>query len=131
MSLSDERAHARAIGYWGCTILMAASFLSGGIGHLLQVPQVIQGITSLGYPLYFVILLGVWKVLGAFAILLPRLPLLKEWAYAGIIFELTGASVSQFAGGGDLRHIIVPLLLALLAVGSWWLRPADRRLVPA
>jgi hypothetical protein len=75
--------NARAVGYWICTGVIAFSFLSGGAAHLLRVPQVVEGITQLGYPLYFVIILGVWKILGATAILLPGYPLLKEWAYAG------------------------------------------------
>jgi hypothetical protein len=120
--------NARAVGYWICTGVIAFSFLSGGAAHLLRVPQVVEGITQLGYPLYFVIILGVWKILGATAILLPGYPLLKEWAYAGIIFELTGAAASQAAAGGGVRHILVPLVLAAFAVASWALRPEGRTL---
>jgi uncharacterized membrane protein YphA (DoxX/SURF4 family) len=117
---------ARAIAYWVCTALIALSFLSGGVGHLLRAPQVVEGITRLGYPLHFVILLGVWKVLGGLAILLPGFALVKEWAYAGMIFDLTGATVAHAAGGDDLRHILVPLVIAALVVASWALRPPSR-----
>jgi hypothetical protein len=94
----------------------------------LRAPQVVEGITRLGYPLHFVILLGVWKVLGGLAILLPGFALVKEWAYAGMIFDLTGATVAHAACGDDLRHILVPLVIAALVVTSWALRPASRKL---
>jgi uncharacterized membrane protein YphA (DoxX/SURF4 family) len=119
---------APVIGYWICTAVIAFVFLSGGIGHLMGAPQVVEGITKLGYPVYFVTLLGVWKVLGGAAVLLPGYPLLQEWAYAGMIFDLTGAAASHAASGSDTRHVVVPLVLALVVVASWALRPASRRL---
>lgn len=119
---------ARVIAYWTCTVLIAFSFLSGGVAHLLRVPQVVEGITRLGYPFHFVILLGVWKVLGGVTILLPGFARLKEWAYAGMIFDLTGAAVAQAAAGDDVRHVVTPLVLAGLAVASWVLRPEGRKL---
>jgi uncharacterized membrane protein YphA (DoxX/SURF4 family) len=119
---------ARAVGYWICTVLIALAFLSGGIGQLLRSPQTVEGITQLGYPVYFLTILGVWKVLGGITVLVPGFPLLKEWAYAGMIFDLTGASASHLAAGDDVRHILVPLVLAALVAGSWALRPEGRRL---
>jgi uncharacterized membrane protein YphA (DoxX/SURF4 family) len=116
------------IGYWICTGLIALSFLSGGVGEVVRAPQVIEGMHHLGYPAYFVVILGVWKILGTAAILAPRLPLVKEWAYAGMIFDLTGASTSHIASGDDARHIVTPLILAALVVASWALRPDSRRL---
>ena len=83
----------------------------------------------LGYPLYFFAILGFWKVLGAIAILAPRFPRLKEWAYAGIFFDLTGAAASVAAVGvyGTYAfHIIAPLVIAGLTVASWALRPQSR-----
>jgi hypothetical protein len=121
---------AKAIGYWICTGLVALAFLSGGIGELMRWSQVVEGMTHLGYPTYFVTILGVWKLLGTGAILAPRWPLLKEWAYAGMIFDLTGAIASHAASGDDARHILTPLLLAVLVVASWSLRPDSRRLKP-
>jgi uncharacterized membrane protein YphA (DoxX/SURF4 family) len=85
---------ARAVGYWICTVLIGLSFLSGGAAHLLRAPQVVEGWTHLGCPMLFVILPGIWKILGGVAILLPGFALLKEWAYAGMIFDLTGAAVA-------------------------------------
>jgi hypothetical protein len=119
---------AKAIGYWVCTGLIVLSLLSGGIAELMRSAQVIEGMTHLGYPVYFVSILGVWKILGAAAILAPRLPLVKEWAYAGVVFDLTGATASHVASGDDMRHILTPLVLAGLAVASWALRPDSRRL---
>jgi uncharacterized membrane protein YphA (DoxX/SURF4 family) len=119
---------AKAVAYWICTVLIALSFLSGGAVDLLRLPQAVEGMTHLGYPVYFMIILGFWKVLGAIVVLLPRFPLVKEWAYAGMIFDLTGASASHVAVGDDARHIVTPLVLAALAVASWALRPEGRKL---
>lgn len=85
----------KAIAYWVCTVLIGLSFLSSGAAHLLRVPQVVEGMTHLGYPAHFVTILGVWKVLGGIAVLLPGFALLKEWAYSGMIFDLTGASAAE------------------------------------
>jgi uncharacterized membrane protein len=118
----------RAVGYWICTVLVGLAFLSGGVAYLLRVPPVVEGVTHLGYPLHFVTLLGVWKLLGGAAVLLPDLALVKEWAYAGMIFDLTGATVAHAASGDDVRHILIPLVLAMVVVASWALRPAGRKL---
>jgi uncharacterized membrane protein YphA (DoxX/SURF4 family) len=119
---------SRAVAYWICTVLVAFVFLSGGVGNVLRPPQVVEGMTHLGYPGYFTLLLGVWKILGGIAILLPAFPLLKEWAYAGMFFDLTGATVSHASVGDSAFHIITPLVIAAVVVASWWLRPASRRL---
>jgi hypothetical protein len=101
--------------------------MSGGIAQLARVPGVVDGfVRVLGYPPYFVTILGFWKVSGAIAILVPRFPRLKEWAYAGIFFDLTGAAASSAAVGGSAFHILAPLIFAALAVASWALRPQSR-----
>ena len=92
---------AKNIVYWTTTVLIAFFIGSGGVAQLARVPDTVDGFVHiLGYPLYFVTILGVWKVLGAIAILVPRFPRLKEWAYAGIFFDLTGAAASSAAVGG-------------------------------
>ncbi len=96
--------------------------------QLLRMPDAVAGIVKLGYPVYFVVLLGIWKVLGAAAILAPRLPRLKEWAYAGIVFDLTGAAVSHAASGSAAGNVVAPVLFTLLALASWALRPESRTL---
>lgn len=120
--------NARNAGYWTTTTLIALAFLTGGAAYLLRVTPTVQGMAALGYPAYFVTLLGIWKVLGGLAILAPRLPRLKEWAYAGIAFDLTGASFSHAAVGDPAAKVIVPLVLLGIAAASWALRPASRRL---
>jgi hypothetical protein len=105
----------------------------GGLSQLWQYRANPHGVVpELGYPLYFFAILGFWKFLGALAILAPRLPLLKEWAYAGIMFDLTGAAVSCAAVGGYGAygfHVIAPLLIAGFTAVSWALRPESRRLL--
>jgi hypothetical protein len=111
--------------YWAATILVAFS-MSGGVAQLAHVQGVVDGFVRLGYPQYFVTILGFWKVAGAIAILVPRFPRLKEWAYAGIFFDLTGAAASSAAVHGGALHMLAPLIFALLAVASWYLRPPSR-----
>lgn len=118
----------RQLAYRITTGLVAFSLISGGAAQAFGQHDTVAGILRLGYPAYFATLLGVWKVLGGLAIAAPRLPRLKEWAYAGAVFDLTGASISSAACGVGARHVLVPLALAGLAVASWALRPASRRL---
>jgi uncharacterized membrane protein YphA (DoxX/SURF4 family) len=121
---------AKTIGYWITTVLVAMPIGSGGVGQIAQYLQNPHGVVPvLGYPLYFFAILGFWKVAGAIAILVPRFPRLKEWAYAGILFDLTGAAVSCAAVGGYGAygfHVIAPLLLTAFTVASWALRPQSR-----
>jgi uncharacterized membrane protein YphA (DoxX/SURF4 family) len=122
---------AKSVTYWTTTILVAF-FMSGGIAQVLRLPPTIDGFHRvLGYPVYFVVILGVWKILGAIAILVPRFPRLKEWAYAGIFFDLTGAAITNASVadyGAYAFHIIAPLLITGLAIASWALRPPSRTL---
>lgn len=128
---------ARSILYWATTVLVAVSIGSGGAAQVAHLQQNVDGFVHvLGYPAYFVTVLGVWKVLGAITILLPRFPRLKEWAYAGIFFDLTGAAASWAAvgGTGEAFHVIAPLVIAGFTVASWALRPQSRAiafLIPA
>jgi uncharacterized membrane protein YphA (DoxX/SURF4 family) len=97
-------------------------------------PPAVAFVAHLGYPAYFCTMIGVWKVLGGVALLAPRFPRLKEWAYAGILFDLTGAAISHAASGDSASHVMVPLAFASIACVSWILRPHSRMpvmLVPA
>jgi len=112
------------------TILVAFPIGSGGVSQIVQyLGNPHGGVPVLGYPMYFFAILGVWKALGAIAILVPRFPRLKEWAYAGIFFDLTGAAISCAAVGGygvyDF-HVIAPLIITGFCVASWALRPPSR-----
>lgn len=115
------------IGYWITTSILCFCML-GGVGQLFQVKEVVDGFVKLGYPTYFISVIGFWKVMAIIAILIPRFPLLKEWAYAGIFFVMTGASISHIAVNDSAFHIIVPLIIAGLAVCSWYLRPVTRKI---
>jgi uncharacterized membrane protein YphA (DoxX/SURF4 family) len=121
----------KSIVYWTMTILVSF-FMSGGVTQVWQYRANPHGfVPELGYPLYFFAILGFWKVLGAIAILVPRFPRLKEWAYAGIFFDLTGAAASCAAVGGYgayAFHVIAPLILTAFTVASWALRPESRKI---
>ena len=114
--------------YWISTGLLAAVLLLGGVMDVLHAPPVVQTITALGYPAYLASILGVWKLLGAAAIVSPGLPRLKEWAYAGVLFELSGAALSHAMSGDPASKVAIPLVMLGLAAVSWALRPATRRL---
>ena len=115
--------------YWVTTALVVFELAIGGAWDVLRVPQVRELIERLGYPSYFLVILGTWKLLGAVALVIPRFPRLKEWAYAGVLFDLTGAVVSLFASGLiNVGAMAYPIFMIGVAVASWALRPASRRL---
>jgi uncharacterized membrane protein YphA (DoxX/SURF4 family) len=127
-ALVSTRTNAGSIVYWVSTTVVTAELAVGGMWDGLRVSQVREVVERLGYPSYFLLILGVWKLLGAVALLSPRLPRLKEWAYAGVVFVDTGAIVSHlWTGYGDGEVVILTILLALTAA-SWTLRPPTRRL---
>jgi uncharacterized membrane protein len=116
-----------AIVYWLVTGIVAIAFVLPGIGNLVHAPQIAGDMAHLGYPSYFLNILGTWKILGAIAIMLPRLARLKEWAYAGMIFDLTGAAISRAVSGDGVGGISPPLAIAALVITSWALRPQSRQ----
>lgn len=125
----------KSAAYWTVTLLIAAETLVGGAADLIHGRTLLVTgtpvtgvVTSIGYPVYVLAILGAWKLLGGVTLLAPRLPRLKEWAYAGIVFELTGAAVSLAVRGYGASDVATPLLLAALAIASWALRPPDRTL---
>ena len=117
------------ITFWIATVLVCIAFVGSGIANLVHASHVAADMARLGYPAYFSTILGGWKVLGALAIATPRLPRLKEWAYAGMIFDLSGAAISRGVSGDGAMGFIPPMILAVLVVASWALRPEDRALV--
>lgn len=121
-------AKARTIAYWVATIFGPASFVIGGYLHLTRDPQVMATLAHLGYPVYFATILGVWKLLGAIAIVVPGFPRVKEWAYAGFFFDLTGAAATRAFVGDGAADILAPIGFLALVTASWALRPASRRL---
>jgi uncharacterized membrane protein YphA (DoxX/SURF4 family) len=123
-----DRSRLEPLGYWVTTGLIAAALLFGGAVDVAHPPSAVAFLAHLGYPAYFAMLIGTWKVLGGVALLAPRLPRLKEWAYAGVFFDLTGAAISHAASGDPAPRVLVPLVLTALAVASWSLRPQSRKL---
>src|SRR5882724_2595596 len=119
----------KLIWYWIITAILSFCIFSGGLAQAVQVKGVVEGFKPLGYPNYFISLIGVWKVLGVIAILIPKFRLLKEWAYAGIFFAMSGAVISHIASDDVSVKIIAPFLLAVFTVLSWYLRPADRKII--
>src|SRR4051794_27013175 len=120
-TIKKPDSRAKVVGYWTATVILAFVLLSGGAAELARQRDTVAGMVLLGYPVYFVTILGAWKVLGGVALLAPRFPRLKEWAYAGIFFNMTGATASHAACGDYGKyafHLIVPLIFAALAVVS-------------
>ena len=121
--------NTKVICYRISTAILVFVMLSGGVADLAHLKMSVEGMTLLGYPEYFMTILGFWKVLGGVALLVPRFPRLKEWAYAGVFFDVTGAAASH-AMAGDYGiyafHIIVNIFFAVLVVASWALRPESR-----
>ncbi len=117
--------------YWLATGWLALGMLSTGIVQLIKLNEEVEMINHLGYPSYFLPLLGIWKILGVIAILIPKFPLLKEWAYAGFFFSMSGAVVSHLAVGDAAKEFFGPLLLLTLIVVSWYFRPQSRKTVSA
>ena len=119
--------------YWIATIWLSLGMLSTGIVQLLKLkgdgPGSLNSMTHLGYPVYFVTILGVSKILGVIVLLIPKFPLLKEWAYAGFFFMMSGAIFTHIAAGNSISEIFPSLLLLILASVSWYFRPADRKLI--
>ncbi|MEO7425669.1 MAG: DoxX family protein [Fibrobacteria bacterium] len=115
--------------YWFFTCWLALGMVSTGIVQLLRKPEEVENFSSLGYPIYLMTIIGVWKLLGTVAVLAPKFSLLKEWAYAGFFFCMSGAAISHIAAGHSVGKILPPLLLLALTVISWYTRPANRKIM--
>lgn len=122
--------------YWISTLWLALGMLATGTLQLFKAqapgalaPPGVFGIQHLGYPVYFLTILGVWKILGVAALLIPKFPLLKEWAYAGFFFIMSGAIFSHVAVSDPVKELFPSLLLLILTLLSWHFRPADRKII--
>lgn len=115
--------------YWIATVWLALGMLSSGVVQLLNLKEENEFIIRLGYPVYLLTLLGIWKILGVVAVLIPRFPLIKEWAYAGFFFVMSGALYSHIVSGDEPKESFGPTLLLVLTVVSWYFRPAERKLI--
>lgn len=120
----------KLITYWIATALLSFGMLGSGLAQVFQTKDMIDKIfVPLGYPLYFMYIIGIWKILGVIAILIPNFKLLKEWAYAGFFFVMTGAIFSHLVNGDGLAEIIPPLMQTIFIVLSWYFRPTSRKMV--
>jgi hypothetical protein len=127
----DPIVTTRSLAYWITTALAALLFTVPGIGLLRHTPHFMEDISHLGYPPYFPTILGTWKILGAVAIVAPGLPRLKEWAYAGMLFDLSGAALSHLVLGDVAVKAVVPCLILSIVIASWTLRTNGRILQKA
>ncbi|OIV40784.1 DoxX family protein [Flavobacterium johnsoniae] len=115
--------------YWIATLWLALGMTATGIVQLLKMKEEAVMMAHLGYPIYFLTILGIWKILGVIAVLIPKFPLLKEWAYAGFFFAMSGAIFSHFASGDSGTEYFGPALLLVLTVTSWYFRPSERKCI--
>ena len=122
--------------YWIATIWLSLGMTATGLVQLFKVkaegavaPPGTDGIVRLGYPIYFLTILGIWKILGVVAVLMPKFPLLKEWAYAGFFFVMSGAIFSHIGSGDPVNAALPALLLLFLTIVSWYFRPENRKII--
>lgn len=118
---------SRNIFYWVVTAFLALGMTAGGVQQLLQIEGYNEIVASLGYPRYMLSIIGTWKLLGVIAILVPGFPMVKEWAYAGFFFVMSGAFLSHLIMGQGMLEAMPSLTLMIATVLSWYLRPANRR----
>ncbi len=124
-----DLAKSNKIIYWTSTMLIVLGMLPGGIGQIFHAKWSLDLIRPLGYPEYILTIIGTWKVLGSIVLLIPKLPLIKEWAYAGFFFAMSGALISHLASGESMNKLISPLVLLIFIVLSWYFRPRDRKII--
>ena len=117
-----------AIAYWVCTTLLCFVFFAMGLSNFVQPGDMHVEIAKSGYPPHFFMVLGVWQVLAAIAISVPNNPRVKEWAYAGVLINLTAAGHHHYMAGDSIGKIAIPFVVLLFAIGSYAFRPVSRRL---
>lgn len=115
--------------YWIATLWLSLGMTATAIVQLIRMEQEVTMMQHLGYPLYFLTLIGIWKILGVAAVLIPKFPMLKEWAYAGFFFAMSGAVFSHIAIGDGAKELFGPTLLLVLTLVSWYFRPAERKCI--
>jgi DoxX-like family len=125
-----ENKKSKNNAYWAVTGFLCFGMLLGGSGQLYRASFNVEGIVHLGFPIYLLTIIGLWKIFAVVAILVPKYLLIKEWAYAGLFFLLSGGVVSHFASGDGILEALPVFMFMCLTVISWYLRPVDRRLIP-
>lgn len=114
--------------YWVATLWLSLGMVSTGLVQIIHLEEEVQKMNALGYPDYFLTIIGIWKLLGVVAVLIPKFPLLKEWAYAGFFFVMSGALFTHLAAGDEVVEFFGPSLLLVLILLSWYFRPASRKI---
>ena len=114
--------------YWVATIWLSLGMVSGGVFQLMKMEDAVNSFNNLGYPEYLLTVLGVWKLLGVVAILIPKYPILKEWAYAGFFFAMSGAMISHLIMGDPFSETFPSIFTLILTLLSWHFRPTDRKI---
>ncbi|GHC60637.1 DoxX family protein [Ulvibacter litoralis] len=114
--------------YWSSTVILSLGFFLGAIAQLIKEEHTTESVVRLGYPLYIMNILGVWKILGVIILLVPKYPKIKEWAYAGFFFVASGAAISHIVSGDSFSGYIGPVIYVILIITSWYFRPADRKI---
>lgn len=128
METSNKSEKRKRIIYWIFTLWMALGMVSTAIVQLMKNKDELANFTTLGYPAYLMTIIGVWKILGVIAILIPKRLLLKEWAYAGFFFVMSGAVISHLIVGDIAGRTFPAVLLFVLVIISWYFRPANRKI---
>lgn len=128
METQNKLQKRNKIIYWVFTLWMSLGMVSTAIVQLMKNKDEIANFTTLGYPRYLMTIIGIWKILGVIAVLIPKLPLLKEWAYAGFFFVMSGAVISHLIVGDPIGKTFPAVLLLILVIISWYFRPADRKI---
>lgn len=128
IKMENKQKRKIVVAYWITTILLSLGMTFGGIAQLLRLEPNVQGTVHLGYPVYIMSILGTWKILGVVVLLAPKFRLVKEWAYAGFFFAMSGAVVSHIVSGDRLPDYAAPLVFLLFTILSWWWRPDSRKL---
>lgn len=129
METQNKSTKRNKIIYWIFTLWMSLGMVSTAIVQLMKHKDEVENFTKLGYPIYLMTIIGIWKILGVIAALIPKYPLLKEWAYAGFFFAMSGALISHIIVGDSIGKTFPPLLLLIITIISWYFRPADRKFV--
>ena len=126
----NKQGKGKLIVYWIFTVLFTVGMFSSGLQQIFRQKDMVDMVGELGYPMYFMTIIGVWKILGVIAVLMPGFKLLKEWAYAGFFFVMTGALISHLAVGDyAVKAMLGPIFQTLFIVLSWYFRPANRKII--
>jgi len=128
MEAQNKSQKRNTIIYWIFTLWMSLGMVSTAIVQLMKNKDELANFTNLGYPSYLMIIIGIWKILGVIAILIPKFPLLKEWGYAGFFFVMSGAIISHIIVNDSINKIFPAVLLFVLVIISWYFRPEDRKI---